>query len=125
MSRILSRESAFRTIYSKLYNKEFDGLEASDDLGEYDLTFYNELVKCFDENYIELQQIIQSNLKGVTIDRVYKIDLALIYLALVEIKHFETPHKIVINEIVELAKKYSTEKSSKFINGFLAGIVNG
>ena len=56
-------------------------------------------------------------------ERVYKVDLALIYLALKEIDYFDTPKKVVINEIIELAKNYSTEKSASFINGFLADFV--
>lgn len=124
MSRTLARENAFRTIYSKLYNNSFDAVEASDDLtGKYNLDFYGDLVSAFETNYDELKQKVSSNLKGITIDRVYKVDLALIYLALAEIDYIKSPVKVVINEVVELAKKYSTEKSSKFVNGFIAGLI--
>lgn len=121
--RRIARENAFRTIYSKLFNHEFDGLEASDDLNsEYDISFYNELVNFFEENFDSLTEKIKTNLKNISIERVYKLDLALIYLALIEFQ-MDTPKKVVINEVIELAKKYSTDKSSKFINGFLAGII--
>ena len=62
---------------------------------------------------------------GYSLDRVYKVDLALIYLAVSEIKYLDTPHQIVINEVVNLAKQFSTEKSSRFINGVLSAIVKG
>lgn len=124
MSRTLARENAFRTIYSKLFDTSFDGVEASDDLeGKFDLNFYTELISAFETNIEEIKQKVISNLKGITIDRVYKIDLALLYLALAEINYVKSPVKVVINEVVELAKKYSTDKSSKFINGFIAGLI--
>ncbi|MEE1029504.1 MAG: transcription antitermination factor NusB, partial [Alphaproteobacteria bacterium] len=72
----------------------------------------------------EINEIISSNLKGYTINRLNKIDLAIITLAVIELKFInETPKEIVINEAVELAKKYSTEKSPRFVNGVLADIV--
>ena len=65
-----------------------------------------------------------SKLKGYTPDRLYKVDLAILVLAIIELKYVkENPKEVIINEAVELAKKYSTEKSPKFINGILADIV--
>ena len=63
--------------------------------------------------------------KGYDIDRIYKVDLAILVLAVFEIE-FEksTPQNVVINEAVELAKKYSTDKSYSFINGVLAKVIN-
>lgn len=121
MSRTIARESAFRTIYSKLFDSNFDGLEASNDISQKcDMGFYYDLCNKFSENKDTLESKIKSLLKGITIDRVYKVDLALIYLAVTELEFFDTPKKVVVNEIIELAKRYSTEKSAKFINGFLA-----
>ena len=119
MSRIQSRENAFKIIYSKLYVEEeqISPIEEIDD-------FCALLVSTFNDNIDELKQKISANLKGTTIDRIYKIDLALIYLALTEILYIkDSQFKIVINEVVNMAKKYSTDKSPKFINGFLAGLV--
>lgn len=123
MSRTIARENAFRTIYSKLFNQEFDGVEASDDLKNYDQLFYTDLVSAFQINFDSLQSKVSNNLKGISIDRVYKVDLALLYLCLTEIDYINTPKKVAINEVIELAKKYSTDKSFKFINGFIAGLV--
>lgn len=123
MDRAVARENAFRTIYSKLFNEEFDGLEASDDLTKkYDTDFYNELVEKFVGHKEEIYAKILDNLT-VKIDRVFKVDLALLYLAITELDYCETPKKVVVNEVVEYAKKYSTENSFKFINGFLAGLI--
>ena len=72
----------------------------------------------------EINEIISSNLKGYTIERLYKIDLAILVLAVIELKFIkENPKEVIINEAVELAKKFSTEKSPRFINGVLADIV--
>ena len=119
MSRIQSRENAFKLIYSKLYieETEFSPIEEIDD-------FCQSIVSAFASNFNEIKQKVESNLKGVKLDRVYKIDLALIYEAIAEIFYIEgSEYKVVINEVVDLAKKYSTDRSPKFINGFLAGLV--
>jgi len=121
MKRTDERELAFKTIYSKFFNAEedveFDGVDAKN------LEFTGEILNNFAEHYDEINSTISSNLKGYTIDRVYKLDLAILVLAIIELKYIKTPKEIVINEAVELAKKFSTEKSPKFINGFLASIV--
>ena len=121
MSRIQSRENAFKLIYSKLYVEETDLQDSS--IEEID-DFCLSLVSAFTNNIDDIKNKVNSNLKGTSANRVYKIDLALIYLAIAEIFYVDgSEYKVVINEVVELAKKYSTEKSPKFINGFLAGLV--
>ncbi|MBQ8615467.1 MAG: transcription antitermination factor NusB [Clostridia bacterium] len=122
MKRSNARELAFKTIYSKFFNaEENDELEATD---KDSLEFISKILKSFATNYDEINSIISQNLKGYTIERLYKIDLAIITLAVVELKFIkEEPKEVIINEAVELAKKYSTEKSPRFINGVLADIV--
>lgn len=122
MKRSNARELAFKTIYTKFFNaEENDNLEVED---KDSLEFITKVLKSFASNYDEINSIISSNLKGYTIERLYKIDLAIITLAVVELKFIkEEPKQVIINEAVELAKKYSTEKSPRFINGVLADIV--
>ena len=68
--------------------------------------------------------MIAKNLKsGWTIDRISTVDLALLKLAIYEIKYKQVPFKIIINEVVNMAKKYGEETSPSFINGVLAKIV--
>ena len=68
---------------------------------------------------------IEKNLKSDwKIERISKIDLAILKLAIYEIKYKELPFKVVINEAVELAKKYGEDTSKNFVNGVLASIVN-
>ena len=122
MKRTTARELAFKTIYSKFFNAdESDELEHADKEG---LEFTSKILKTFAENYNEINEIISSNLKGYTVERLFKIDLAIITLAVIELKFIkENPREVIINEAVELAKKYSTEKSPRFVNGVLADIV--
>jgi len=122
MKRTTAREIAFKTIYSKFFNAEADDeLDNADSEG---LEFTTKILKAFAENYSAINETISSHLKGYTIERLYKIDLAIITLAVIELNFIkENPKVVVINEAVELAKKYSTEKSPRFINGVLADIV--
>ncbi len=61
-------------------------------------------------------------LKGWTIDRVTRVDLAILRLAAHELMLGETPRSVVINEAVELANQYSTDKAGGFINGVLGNL---
>ena len=71
----------------------------------------------------ENDSIIKQYLKGWDINRINRIDLSLLRLAFFEMIELKTPQTIVINESLELAKKYSTDDSSKFINGILGTYV--
>ena len=122
MKRTDAREKAFQYIYSKLFN-----IEASLELDENDenTRWATSIASTFDSSRGEIEELISKNLKGYTLSRLNKVDLSIIILAIIEIKYLtDEPKQIVINEAVELAKKFSTEKSPKFINGFLAGLVN-
>ena len=121
MKRTQARELAFKTIYSKFFNADIE----EDALPSKDLEFVNNIVNHYLESKEEINNIIASHLKGYTLNRVYKVDLALLVVAVIELNYIkENPKEVVINEVVELAKKYSTEKSPRFINGVLADIVN-
>lgn len=121
MKRTNEREIAFKTIYSKLFNVEVDDeIEANDEK----LELTSKILEVFSSKHDEINEIIATNLKGYTLQRLFKIDLAILTLAVIELNFIkENPKEVVINEAVELAKKYSTEKSPKFINGVLADIV--
>ena len=75
------------------------------------------------ESKEELLEDISKYIKGYTIDRLFKIDLAILLIAFYELKYQDTATKIVVNEAVELAKKYSTQKSYSFINGVLGSFI--
>ncbi|MCI9365890.1 MAG: transcription antitermination factor NusB [Clostridia bacterium] len=68
--------------------------------------------------------LIEKNLKeNWTIDRIPKINISLLKVAIYEMIYANVPYKVAINEIVELSKKYSDEQAKSFINGILASVV--
>ncbi|CBY60535.1 transcription antitermination factor [Listeria monocytogenes SLCC7179] len=74
-------------------------------------------------NKAEIDAIIEPNLDNWRIDRLSKVDLSLLRLSVYEIKYLDdVPNRVSLNESIEIAKIYSDEKSSKFINGVLANI---
>ena len=67
---------------------------------------------------------IKQNLKeNWRIERISKIDLSILRLAIYEIEYKEIPYKVAINEAVEIAKKYGEDTSKNFVNGILASII--
>ena len=90
---------------------------------EEDRGFAISIVRNYIDNREEIEKLIESHLRGYELSSVFKVDLALISEALSEIIYLKTPVSIAINEVVNLAKKYSTEKSGRFINGVLSSIV--
>ena len=124
MSRKEARELAFKTIYSKFFNDDDSINEEVENSNVTDLEFTTKILTNFANHYEEINSTISSHLKGYTIERLYKIDLAILVLAVIELNYIkENPKQVIINEAVELAKKFSTDKSPKFINGVLADIV--
>lgn len=123
--RALARELAFQLIFERLFVKDnFSDEEFFVSLKkEEDINFAKEILTSFENNRQQIKDTISSHLVGYEIDRVYKVDLAILCEALTEILFIKTPYKIVVNEAVELAKKFSTEKSSKFVNGVLSSIL--
>ena len=76
------------------------------------------------EHTADIKELISANLVNYTTERLFKADLAILIYGVYELKFTDEESKIVINEAVELAKKYSDEKSPSFINGVLAKILN-
>ncbi|MBQ9790250.1 MAG: transcription antitermination factor NusB [Clostridia bacterium] len=126
MSRSVAREIAFKLIFEYVFNKEEDNELLSEYLDEnsaeagYIQNVYHGVISHYDE----LCGIVKDKSVGFSFDRIFKVDLAILLVALYEIKYVESiPTKVSINEALNLAKAYSTEKSNKFINGILASVV--
>ena len=111
----------YKNLKTPLLMKCPEGHEVEDnDAKEY----IKDVVIGIKEHIIEIQELIEKNLKADwKIDRISKIDLSLLKLAIYEIKYKEIPYKVAINESLELAKKYGEETSKNFINGILASVV--
>ena len=131
MNRSAAREETFKLIYSIEVKKEdFSDeqidlyIESENIEDEKTLQYMKEIVKGIKEKDEDINERISKNLKsGWTIERISKINLALLKIAIYEIIYTETPFKVAINEAIELSKKYGEENSSNFINGILASIV--
>ncbi|MGL4867692.1 MAG: transcription antitermination factor NusB, partial [Cetobacterium sp.] len=73
-----------------------------------------------DERVLET---LKNNITGWNLDRIGNVEKALLKISTYEILFEDIPAEIVVNEVVELAKKYGEDKSHEFINGVLAKIV--
>ena len=130
MEEMTRRELAFCYIYSQEIQGQnsksqvklfLDSTEVEDGRAR---EYVKEVASGIKENDEEITNMIAKNLKsGWTIDRISTVDLALLKLAIYEIKYKQVPFKIIINEVVNMAKKYGEETSPSFINGVLAKIV--
>ncbi len=81
-----------------------------------------ELVAKILKSQKKLDKLISNAAPQWPIDKLNKIDLAILRLAVYELENEDTPPKVVIDEAVELAKEYGSESSSSFINGVLGTI---
>ncbi len=131
MKRSAIRELTFRLIYSLEIQKAEDleeqielYLECNEVEDDEAKEYIKDAIIGINENINEIQGLIEKNLKADwKIDRISKIDLSLLKLAIYEIKYKKIPYKVAINESLELAKKYGEETSKNFINGILASVV--
>ncbi len=131
MNRTAIREQAFKLIYSLEIQKQ-DNLEEAIELYEQSNEISDEKAKAYikdaifgiEKNKEDIIQQIEKNLKSDwKLERISKIDLAILKLAIYELKYTEIPFKVAINEAVELAKKYGEDASKNFVNGILASVV--
>ena len=88
--------------------------------------FVKDLVLGTLEHAGESDEIVAPLLQQWSIERLPTIDRLLLRMAAFELRHQpETPRPVVINEAVELAKRFSTEDSGRFVNGVLASVIRG
>lgn len=131
MQRSAMRELAFKLIYGLEMQKNEENLEQvdifienNDITDENVINYLKDIQKGLSDNSDEINNLIENNLKeNWTLSRVSKINLSLIKIAIYEMLYKELPYKVAINEVVELAKKYSDESAPVFINGILASVV--
>ncbi len=130
MNRSAIRENAFKLIYSNEIQKEIneEQIEIFFEANNINEEDQKEYIKTsfigIQQNIEEIKELIQKNLKEKwSIDRISKIDISILKLAIYEILYVKLPYKVAINEAIELAKKYGDSPSKAFINGILASIV--
>ena len=90
--------------------------------GEMESDFMNQLVEGVQQNADRIDETLTQFVRGWSLDRVTRVDLAILRLAVYELLFNKMPEGVVINEAVELANQYSTDKAGGFINGVLGNL---
>ena len=133
MTRSQAREHIFKLLYEMQFKQEENNVEEvvltylenfpEENVSETDKTFILSEVKGVCQTKESLDEEIAGAVKGWSLNRISKVDLAILRLAVYEIRCVpEIPASVSINEAVELAKKYSQSAARSFINGILGSI---
>lgn len=128
MGRREQREQIFKLVFQLEFNDKKDMpeqmklyLEQEEIQSEKDCTYISEKFEKIQDKLSEMDTLINEQAIGWTTDRMGKVELAIIRLAVYEIKYDDSvPTSVAINEAVELAKKFGQDESSSFVNGVLA-----
>ncbi len=86
---------------------------------EVENSFVNDSINGILEHREEINKLANKYLNDWSLDRLNKVDQAILSLGIYELMYTETPSVVSINEAIELSKKYSDEKVTKMINGVL------
>ena len=128
MGRREQREQIFKLVFQLEFNNADDMpeqmklyLEQEEIQSEKDCTYISDKFEKIQSKLAEIDEMINATATGWKTDRMGKVDLAIIRLAVYEIKYDESvATSVAINEAVELAKKFGQDESSSFVNGVLA-----
>lgn len=129
MTRTEARELLMQLLYQMEANDDFSAQFVQryieeQNVGASPAEYIVEMTAAIRENKDAIDELINTFTKGWKTARMPKVDLAILRLAVGEILYQEAlPPQVSINEAVNIAKKYSTEESGKFINGVLGAIV--
>lgn len=133
MSRRNARKNAFFLLFQMDFNKsdEYEEVkeiffsEKDEPVEEEDKDFILREVEGTRSHMEEIDAFIEDYAKGWNVKRMSKVDLAILRLAVYEIRFSEeTPVGVAINEAVELAKKFSSDEAPSFVNGVLGKIAS-
>lgn len=137
MSRKLAREASFKALFQLDFNFEEERRDYCENLAietmfndnlkltKKDLAYIEGTVKGTRARLEEIDGIITTHLKqGWQLPRIMAADRNILRLAVYEMKFVEPtlPKNVIINEAIELAKKYGTDDSGRFVNGILESI---
>lgn len=133
MSRKKSREKAMELLFSMELTKEtpeeviesfVDNYE--DNIEEIDLDYIKLILNGVVDNKEIIDETIKKNLQNWKLERISKVNLAILRMAIYEMKNLEdVPDKVALNEALEICKVYSDEKSVSFVNGVLDKVLRG
>lgn len=130
MGRKKARDNAFKCIYQLEFDKEYNLQELlkhcydENENDEEEKEYIEKVLKGIIEHKEEIDGIILSKLRNWSMQRIAKIDISILRLAIYELKYIDDiPFKVSANEAVELAKVYGNADSKAFVNGVLAKVI--
>ena len=127
MTRSEAREQAFLVLFEKNFFDDVSISEIVSDAQDAELikinAFAESILKVVEENLEAIDVVIVENARGWSIERLPKVSLAVLRLAIGEIKFVDdVPAGVSVNEAVELMKKYGTEADASYVNGVLGTV---
>ncbi len=111
-------DESIETFYGTLYSEESPEQRARDE-------FLEQLVRGTVEKAGEIDALISGHAEHWRLERMPAVDRNILRLAIYEMKHTETPAPVVIDEALELARRFSSEESVQFVNGVLDAVHRG
>ncbi|GAA0115938.1 transcription antitermination factor NusB [Clostridium senegalense] len=131
MNRRKTRDIAMKLLFEMSINKEdymstIENFKENTEvkLDDVDFSYIIRILKNVNDNLDLINETISNNLVKWKIDRISKINLSILKLAVCEILfEEEIPNKVSLNEAIELAKKYGEDNSASFVNGVLNSII--
>ncbi|MDR0426905.1 MAG: transcription antitermination factor NusB [Clostridiales bacterium] len=125
--RKTARDIAFKLVFESLINQSGGNItyrKFCEPLDADDRAYVDEILSGVRDSKTVLDGVIEGYASGFSLSRIYKIDRAVLLVAVYEILYKDdVPVKVSANEAVELAKTYSTDNSPAFINGILASVI--
>ena len=117
------REIIMKVIYQTYIldktNNEYNIDDLIKEQWEIEKEYVNTCVEVIIKNQKQINKLANKYMNNWTIDRLNKVDKAILSLAIYELMYTDTPSVVAINEAIELSKKYSEEAVTKMINGVL------
>jgi len=126
MSRKESREKLFQLVFEFCFVGKKNELSLENtlkDVEDGEKKYISDIYLGIVDKFNELKDEIVAKATGFSFERIFKVDLAIMLVSIYEMRFYNIPTAVSINEAVNLAKKFSTEKSANFVNGVLAGFV--
>jgi N utilization substance protein B len=132
---IMGRKNAREKAMTLIYQMELTNFQADEIIRDFfdnnelkfsneDIEYIKDCVYGVEKNLAKIDELIDKHAHGWKLNRLAKVDLSIMRLAIYEIMEREdVPTPVAINEAVELAKIYGTDQSPAFINGVLAKVV--
>lgn len=128
MKRRAARELAFQLTYEMVMTDAFNPETKDTLLADADVAsreYVEAVISGIERHKEDIKTLIVKYARGYEFGRIYKTDLAVLYLACYEIMYTDTPKAVVANEAVEIAKAYSDVQSYSFVNGIIASVIKG